>query len=672
MSKFISGCGTIAASLLVFWLVAVTAGIVAVARNEIVIGVRGVVRTAGQAMQVIMWAGPTMIVVVVVVVVGLMISKRRNENMRAKDGQYAAQWARVGAGFWPWQRGDRVWFDPNDLIGWGARIGSDGVHEIDSVFTNASDQLEAFRIKQARNAIQAMYPGDDAHIESETPVKPPTASASNKVLSGAGKQIKVLDPEPKQLATPADMPGIAEGLQNDTPRSFAIGYDDNGTVARWRAEQNPHLRVHGKSQGSGKTNLLKSIASAALAKGAHVIVVDRRRFKDWQDFKGRAELVDSSDPVNFANAIINAHREFERRDRMIGAAGVPNIEGLSGESIARIIMIISEFGATWGDAKADKLTGDIEKPLIDMARMSGATGVHMLFEDQTPDKGVWPRALASNATPVAGYNDKMYGTLVGHDKPHTIPAYSFSFDGADPFRTWDMTAPDAKKLIGRLPMLNGYRVMGSTPDAPVYAVREPVQSPFTESSLSNRGSLVPNSDRTASEQPIEQPHQRERTPVNAIEPERTERTGGANTPNTPPPTPPFTVRSADKRIAVQWFMDNVSGTQKECRDWFAANGGSVSRGYVSQVYNGQFDNVTKSRKPSPPAPVAAGVDWPEFTDDWFMENLNYLQDSRGGMSALAAAMAAHGGEPEGTNYKLIAMPAFLAFVAEYEAHIKDN
>lgn len=61
-------------------------------------------------------------------------------------------------------------------------------------------------------------------------------------------------------------------------------------------EVHPHLRLHGETQ-KGKTALARLLTLWALLRNWRVVILDRRKFKDWHPFQGYAELCDASQPT---------------------------------------------------------------------------------------------------------------------------------------------------------------------------------------------------------------------------------------------------------------------------------------------------------------------------------------------------------------------------------------
>ena len=200
------------------------------------------------------------------------------------------------------------------------------------------------------------------------------------------------------LPPPADLsPAAAVG--ESRPAALVLGQADGGDLVRWDLAQTPHLRFHGSTQGAGKTNAIQVVTVAALRTGAHVVVCDRVGFKDWTDFARCAELVDTADPALLADVLARLLTIYHNRTGLLAKAGARNIGAYRGE-MQRIVVVISEFGAQMATARGEGMGADVEAPLVELARLAGATGIHIVAEDQAV-RG-WPRELTANLIPIIG------------------------------------------------------------------------------------------------------------------------------------------------------------------------------------------------------------------------------------------------------------------------------
>jgi len=185
-------------------------------------------------------------------------------------------------------------------------------------------------------------------------------------------------------------------------------------------------------------------------------VLDRRSFKDWSEFMGVAELVDSRDPRRFAAAVLALQKVYQERDQLLGQHGAPNIMALP-DAPKQVVAVVSEFGALCDEAKGEGILDDVLLPLKQVLRMAGATGVHVLLEDQSADK--WPMAIATNAEPITGYLPLNYGAAGGYHYAHKLPPYNFHYAGSV-FNTWHMR-PALRGLLAAAPDLSETLVSGA-------------------------------------------------------------------------------------------------------------------------------------------------------------------------------------------------------------------
>jgi len=430
------------------------------------------------------------IVLGMVIFAALFWKKKINDHLRERDGHYALQKMRLG-------RGRTAIIDPNQVVGPGIIIDR-RTNAIEEIAPAAGWQVQSvvrLAVEKTRQ-IQAIYPGDDARRNRFGAMArtPGVTVGTARVINGYGKPA----PPPAHDASHVELPAPSvrvvdpvDAFANNTHTSFALGQADDGQIVRWNANNAPHLRIHGATQGSGKTNLARTIAAGALQRDAHVLVLDRRRFKDWADLAGNVELVDTRNPEAFAAAMTRVMEIYQQRDVELGAAGVGNI-GQAGGNHKRIIIIISEFGSLCDVAKGDGVLDDALYPLKLVMREAGATGIHVIIEDQIVDEK-WPRGVVANAVPITGYLPLNYGSSGGYHHSHNLAAYDFHFNGQR-FHTWEMTAA-IPRMKSRIPPLNGFRVIDG--EAVHGRVHETVHAPVHDRSPEVAPPLfAPRTERT--------------------------------------------------------------------------------------------------------------------------------------------------------------------------------
>ncbi|TXH57983.1 MAG: hypothetical protein E6Q97_03335 [Desulfurellales bacterium] len=177
------------------------------------------------------------------------------------------------------------------------------------------------------------------------------------------------------------------------------------------------------------------------------MILDRRRFKDFGDFQGHAELIDTSSPAAFVEAMQRLETIYRERDRILGAHGAANIESLP-QRLVRYVVLITEFGTLCSVAEGEGLLRPALGPLTRIMREAAATGVHIVLEDQITER--WPRGIAANANGVfVGQLPANLGQAAGYYHADKLRSYEFHHDGKI-FRTWD-AAPLTRQLLATAP-----------------------------------------------------------------------------------------------------------------------------------------------------------------------------------------------------------------------------
>jgi len=418
------------------------------------------------------------IVLLVAIAVGggvgvwVFVRKYQLKSLRQQDGHYPLQRVKL-------HNGDVAIIDPNAMVGpvivLNRKDGSAYEHE-----PAAGWQVQATiraMVERTRTA-QAVFQGDESRSSrwgSEHRGDRITAAAV-RLMDSPRQQPAMPQPALTPPALPAPPVRIwtpEDALNTNTRTKLALGADTaTGQIVKWDMLQAPHLRVHGKSQGSGKTNTIQTLAAGAVRTGAHLVVLDRRRFKDWGAFEGCAELVDTRDPRHFAQAVVRLCDLYQERDALLGQHGAPNITALE-QPPQRVVVVISEFGALCATAQAEGVLDDVLYPLSLILREAGAAGVHVLIEDQVVDQR-WPRGISANAEPVTGYLPVNYGAAGGYYDAHKLAPYQFHFGGTV-FGTWSMAAvlPVVLARVQR-----SATVVSGVHGAVHGAVHEPVHKPF--------------------------------------------------------------------------------------------------------------------------------------------------------------------------------------------------
>ena len=381
---------------------------------------------------------------IVVAIVAWVFLRQRHEANRQRDGAFPLREYHTE----PWTvrllntlRGrpsPRVVLDANAMMTHAAMI-YQGVHLAEPP-AGWDRQLAYMGDIERTRRVQAAIAGDavlgNPLVNLQRGIGGVANAATGRMLAGAyDKTIKPgtfvdAQPEPPRLPAP-ELTGM-DAVAQSRPASIVMGQTNAGELVRWNMAQTQHVRVHGASQTAGKTNAIQTIAAGALATGAHVVVCDRVQFKDWTEFEGRAEFVDTTDPQHLADACARLYNIYLGRAEQLRAARAKNISQHGG--MQRIVVVISEFGAQMASARADGVGRDVEYPLTQLARLAGSTGIHLVAEDQVVRKQYWPPELVANLIPVIGKMPVYAGQMCGYQGrgggTDTFPSYTFWYEGA--------------------------------------------------------------------------------------------------------------------------------------------------------------------------------------------------------------------------------------------------
>ena len=306
------------------------------------------------------------------------------------------------------------------------------------------------------NMVRAMFPGDQARQSQYGAMsEPPRMNESTMKLIEAKTPLapRVIGsaPDTSPIVPIRPIPPVdpLTAISNSPPTAPAVGQTAGAEIVRWNLAQFPHARWHGTSQGSGKTNGAKTALAGLLRNGAHVVILDRRRFKDFGDFAGKAELIDSSNPIAFVETMQRLEAIYRERDRILGDHGAANIDLLP-QRLVRYVVMVTEFGTLCSVADDAGLLKPAMGPLKRVMNEAGAAGIHLVFEDQIVEKGKWPRGVAANAGAVfTGNLPANMGQAGGYYNAHQLAQFEFHHDG-QVFKTWDMR-PITRQLLAAAP-----------------------------------------------------------------------------------------------------------------------------------------------------------------------------------------------------------------------------
>ena len=226
-----------------------------------------------------------------------------------------------------------------------------------------------------------------------------------ELKQGKSKKIVIIKAVPGTISMPGD-DGIPLLWNDDYIK------EKDGVVSLGRNEleeitadfnKDPHFIAAGAT-GSGKSVIIRCILWQFIAKGHKVILVD---------FKGALEFGEAyqrygdtiTDKKSLAKQLDVLLKENELRQAELGRVGAKNINDYNKKSdkrMYRVLLIIDELGEVLDKSglsdEEKELTQKIEGALSSFARVSRATGIHMLFGIQRPDAKIITGQIKTNVT----------------------------------------------------------------------------------------------------------------------------------------------------------------------------------------------------------------------------------------------------------------------------------
>jgi S-DNA-T family DNA segregation ATPase FtsK/SpoIIIE len=286
-----------------------------------------------------------------------------------------------------------------------------------------------------------------------------TGLHNDLALALAAHPIRIEAPIPGKSLVGIEVPnqsvatvGIREMLESREWRekkdglTFALGRDVSGKP--WIADvgRMPHVLVAG-STGSGKSVCLNTlIISLLYAHGPDdlkFIMVDPKRV-ELQIYNGIPHLVTPviTDSEKTANALKWALREMDRRFDVLskfGARDIATFNTRSQEKLPYLVVIIDELA----DLMVTSMQ-EVEGPIVRLAQMSRAVGIHLVLATQRPSVDVLTGLIKANipariAFAVASSTDSR--TIIDHPGAEKLLGR-----GDMLFQTSDMASP--KRIQG--------------------------------------------------------------------------------------------------------------------------------------------------------------------------------------------------------------------------------
>lgn len=244
-----------------------------------------------------------------------------------------------------------------------------------------------------------------------------TSLNSDLSLSLASHPIRIEAPIPGKSLVGIEVPNrkaALVGLKNlleadeyrDTPQFFplALGRDVAGYPVLAPLEKMPHLLIAG-STGSGKSVAINSIILSLLYKHSpdllKFIMIDPKRV-ELSLYNGIPHLItpviiDNKKSINALRWLV---KEMERRYEVISRSHTRDIFSYNSRQLSKkdslmpfIVLIIDEL--------ADLIVAfgrDLEGPIVRLAQMSRAVGIHLIVSTQRPSVEVITGLIKANIT----------------------------------------------------------------------------------------------------------------------------------------------------------------------------------------------------------------------------------------------------------------------------------
>jgi S-DNA-T family DNA segregation ATPase FtsK/SpoIIIE len=265
----------------------------------------------------------------------------------------------------------------------------------------------------------------EVHPAPGVKVQKITTLADDLALAMAASSIRIVAPIPGKSAVGIEIPnskatfvGAKEMLvsreYSKVPRDIplAIGKEISGSPIIGDLADMPHLLIAG-STGSGKTVCINSIILTILFSCTpaelKLLLIDPKRVEMTQ-YRGVPHLLAPviTEPKKVVQALCWAGREMERRYALFSEHLVRNIKGFNVKAAQKdsafrdddgqplkpfpyIVIIIDELADLMLVARKD-----IEDPIIRLAQMGRAAGIHIILATQRPSVNVITGLIKAN------------------------------------------------------------------------------------------------------------------------------------------------------------------------------------------------------------------------------------------------------------------------------------
>lgn len=173
-----------------------------------------------------------------------------------------------------------------------------------------------------------------------------------------------------------------------------LGVDSTGYPLIVDLVDAPHMLVAGTT-GSGKSVLLNTIICGLLVKLTPVrlrfVMIDPKRV-ELSQYKGVPHM--ERPPIKTADEAVEALNQLvtvmEKRYAQMERRGLKNVKGLELE-FPRVVVVVDEFADLMLTAKKK-----IEAPIVRLAQLGRAAGIHLIIATQSPRKDVLTGLIKAN------------------------------------------------------------------------------------------------------------------------------------------------------------------------------------------------------------------------------------------------------------------------------------
>lgn len=377
--------------------------------------------------------------------IGVAIARRRNENLRQRDGSYPLQRVRIGQA--------TVIIDPNKTVAPALVVSPQGIVEI---FTAAPQLHLSHAIERARVAqMQALAPGDAAIASRYGSQFRPAGRALSPRMLGEGRQTEHLPlataatpdaPDDSPTPAPAQRLYLSQVLERATPTQLIAGQDDaTGDLAIFDPTQAIHAGIVGAT-GTGKTTSAGyTLVAQALRTGYHVVIIDPKGGADWSAWRNHAEW-HASDAEVFPAQLDMLWNEHSRRVAQ-GGQHQP------------VLVLIEEYGDLIAQLRRlDRQRAAAADAMLDrLMRLSRASRIHLLLIDQYPEH--WSQQVIANTKWLAAFRlGPNQGAKIGQYRADRLPDRGRFLVRGREYDAW-FAAAHLDKLLERTPASAAPRVI---------------------------------------------------------------------------------------------------------------------------------------------------------------------------------------------------------------------